>query len=171
MDIVSSKARGVRPRIVVEDASASCARFLFLAAAFSIVECGIEASPLGAFRLLRDFHVGSKVKVMFVFVFVFVFVYAFSIQHSGICRALPMIQPKNNIFITTTSQTRLNFFRSTKGVEGRVFGVCLEWGGEVGAIRRPWANFVFQCRLWPNLCLQNTLEDAKTSGCPSNHWT
>ena len=65
--------------------------------------------------------------------FVFVFVYAFSIQHSGICRALPITQAKNNIFIMTTSQTRLIFFRSTTVVEGRVFGVCLEWGGEVGA--------------------------------------
>ena len=45
--------------------------------------------------------------------------YAFSIQHSGICRALPITQV--NIFTTTTSQIS---FWSTKGVEGRVFGVC-----------------------------------------------
>ena len=38
----------------------------------------------------------------------------------------------------TTSQTRLISFRSTKGVEGVVFGVlissraCLEWGGRAG---------------------------------------
>ena len=56
---MSSKARGVRVRIVVEDASASCACFLFLAASFSIVVGSIEASPLGAFRLLRVYHVGK----------------------------------------------------------------------------------------------------------------
>jgi len=37
-------------------------------------------------------------------------------------------------------------------------------------INRGW-GFVVQGRHWLNPAPQNTLEDAKTSGCPSNHWT
>ena len=55
-----------------------------------------------------------------MFVFVFVFVYAFSIQHSRICRALPITQVTAKYYIHNDSFTnKTDFSQEYKRCQGR----------------------------------------------------